>query len=55
MLPQKDPQRGHFPRQAPDQAPSIISALLVAIQEATEARLPRLPLPTRGWLVGHVA
>src|SRR6185295_17881451 len=55
MLTQKDPKRGHLPGQAPGQAPGLIGALLVAINEATQAGIPRLPLPPRWWLVGHVA
>jgi len=55
MLTQKDPQRGHLPRQAPHQAPGIIGAFLVAIEEATKAGIPGLPLPTRWRFVGHVA
>ena len=55
LFTQKDPQRGHLPRQAPAQAPSLICALLGALQEATKARIPRLPLSTRWGLVGHVA
>ena len=55
MLTQKDPKRGHLPGQAPGQAPGLIGALLGAINEATQAGIPRLPLPPRWWLVGHVA
>src|SRR5262245_17084261 len=55
LLPQQDPQRGHLTRQAPNQAPGIIGAFLVAIEEATKTRIPRLPLASRGWLVGHRA
>jgi hypothetical protein len=55
MRTQKDPKRGHFPHQAPSQAPGLIGALLVAIAEATQAGIPCLPLSTRWWLVGHVA
>jgi len=55
MLTQKDPKHGHLPGQAPGQAPGLIGALLGAINEATQAGIPRLPLPPRWWLVGHVA
>jgi hypothetical protein len=55
MLTQKDPQRSHLPRQAPGQAPGIISALVVAIKEAAQAGIPCLPLATRWRFVGPVA
>jgi hypothetical protein len=55
MRTQKDPQRGHLPRQAPHQAPGLIGAFLVALAEATQAGIPGLPLPTRERFVGHVA
>jgi len=55
LLTPKDPKRGHLPGPAPGQAPGLIGALLVALHEATQAGIPRLPLPPRGWLVGPVA
>ena len=55
MRTQKDPKRGHLTRQAPHQAPGIICAFLVAIEEATKAGIPGLPLTTRWRFVGHVA
>jgi hypothetical protein len=53
-LGQKHPKGSHLPLQSSSEAPGIVLALMVPIDQAEKSRVPGSPLSPTGWRLGHV-
>src|SRR5215510_8105437 len=54
MLGKKDPERIHLTEQAAGKLPCVVLPVMILVNQLAEARIPRPPLPARGWSRGHM-